>query len=124
MQSTATVAMFVKSILVAYLFAASVAQAAPQNYGDSSNNPTQFGPDSQVAASAVTSQPAYPVISSQVTGTTSHGAFSGMATTTGAVQSGPAAKSIPALGPNPTETYYNPTGELTKEEPAPYAPAG
>lgn len=111
-------------MLVAYLFMASVAQAAPQSYGDSGKDTTQFGPDSKVAASAVTSQSAYAIISSQVTGATSHGAFSGMATTTGAPQSGPAAKSIPALGPNPTETYYNPTGELTKEEPAPYAPAG
>ena len=86
---------------------------------------TTFGPDSQVPASPVVpSMAAYPIISSQVTGVTSHGPYSGEATTTGAVQSGPAAKSVPALGPNPTETYYNTNGQLTKEEPAPYMPAG
>ena len=84
-----------------------------------------FGPDSQVSASAVPLTAAIPpIVSSQVTGPTSHGPYSGEATTTGALQSGPAAQSIPALAPNPTATYYNANGELTEVEPAPYTPAG
>ena len=81
-------------------------------------------PDSQVPATFLPSASAYPVISSEVTGVTSHGPYAGVPTTTGAPQSGPAAKSIPALPPNPTATYYNSDGGLTKEEPAPYTPAG
>jgi len=65
-----------------------------------------------------------PVRSSQVTGATSHGPYSGAATTTGAPQSGPASASIGTLPLNPTATYYNTNGLLTKEEPAPYTPAG
>lgn len=56
-------------------------------------------PYSLPAASA----PIAPIVSSQVTGVTSHGSYQGPApTTTGAPQSGPAAQSIPALPPNPT----------------------
>ncbi|KAL9049513.1 MAG: hypothetical protein Q9162_007184 [Coniocarpon cinnabarinum] len=84
-----------------------------------------FGPDSQVSASqVVNTAPIVPIRSSQVTGATSHGPYSGTPTTTGAPQSGPAASSVAAMPPNPTATYYNANGELTEEEPAPYTPAG
>jgi len=43
---------------------------------------------------------------------------------TGAPMSGPAAASVGTLPPNPTATYYNANGLLTKIEPAPYTPAG
>lgn len=62
------------------------------------------GSASQAPASLpAPSAPIAPIISSQVTGVTSHGPYRGPApTTTGAPQSGPAAPSIPALPPNPT----------------------
>ena len=82
------------------------------------------GMDSQVAASTVPSMSAYDLVSSQVTGPTSHGPYEGTPTITGAPQSGPAATSLPNLGPAPTATYYNANGELTEEEPLPYTPAG
>ena len=85
---------------------------------------TKFGPDSQIAYSQVPTLSAPQIRSSQVTGATSHGPYSGVPTTTGAPQSGPAAKSIGTLPPNSTATYYNANGLLTKEEPAPYTPAG
>ncbi|KAF2673203.1 hypothetical protein BT63DRAFT_149401 [Microthyrium microscopicum] len=91
---------------------------------------TVFGPDSTVAAIA-TSPPkgtesgaAPPRVSSDPTGHTSHGPFSGTATTTGAVTRAFLASSIPALPPNPTATYYNTDGYLQHDEPAPYTPAG
>lgn len=85
---------------------------------------TKFGPDSQVAYSAVPSLSAPELVSSQVTGSTSHGSYSGTKTATAALMSGPAAKSIGTLPPNPTATYYNKNGLLTQVEPAPYTPAG
>ncbi|RDW80925.1 hypothetical protein BP5796_05623 [Coleophoma crateriformis] len=65
-----------------------------------------------------------PIISSQVTGVTSHGPFTGTATTTGAVSNAPAGTAIPALPPNPTALVYNPNGTLNNQEPIPYQPAG
>ncbi|KAL9108113.1 MAG: hypothetical protein Q9227_007089 [Pyrenula ochraceoflavens] len=80
------------------------------------------------AASAYTTdssgQPAPTVISSQVTGVTSHGPFSGTPTTTGALTTDTLAASVPALPVNPEETTYPSNGELTAPEPAPYTPAG
>ncbi|KAK4981535.1 hypothetical protein LTR66_009907 [Elasticomyces elasticus] len=90
-----------------------------------------FGPDSTVSAIHTTapngtmSGAAAPLRSSVLTGTTSHGPFSGTATTTGAVMANSTvALTIPTLPPNPTATYYNTNGKLTKPEPAPYTPAG
>jgi hypothetical protein len=66
-----------------------------------------------------------PVVSSQVTGVTSHGAYNGSApTTTGAVSNSPAATAIPMLPPNPTALKYNPNGLLNDQQPIPYQPAG
>lgn len=96
---------------------ASVALAAPKLA-------TKFGPDSQVPYQTVPVLSAPPVRSSQVTGATSHGAYKGTATTTGAPQSGPAKTYQTPLPPNPTATYYNKDGKLTQEEPLPYTPAG
>lgn len=91
---------------------------------------TSFGPDSQVSATPTTvptgieSGAAPPRVSSDVTGPTSHGPYSGTPTTTGAVTNSVLASSIPALPPNPTATYYNPNGALLSPEPAPYTPNG
>lgn len=65
-----------------------------------------------------------PVVSSQVTGPTSHGPFSGQPTTTGALSNTVLAASIPALPPNPTATTYPSDGELHDPQPAPFTPAG
>jgi hypothetical protein len=91
---------------------------------------TAFPPDSQVAAiptsppKGTASGAAPPRIISDPTGPTSHGPFSGTPTTTGALKTAILASSIPALPPNPTATYYNAHGMLTKPEPAPYTPNG
>lgn len=79
------------------------------------------------AASATPVQPAVPeppVRSSQVTGATSHGPFSGSPTTTGALSLSVLAASIPALPPNPTATTYPSDGQLHDPQPAPFVPAG
>lgn len=86
--------------------------------------PSLFSSDSAVAYTLPPSLPVVPIRSSQVTGATSHGPFSGTPTIVGAPQYGPAAASIGTLPPNPTATYYNTNGLLTQEEPAPYTPAG
>jgi len=66
-----------------------------------------------------------PIVSSQVTGVTSHGPYNGPPpTTTGAVSNAPAMTAIPMLPPNPTATIYNPNGELNNQMPIPYQPAG
>lgn len=67
--------------------------------------------------------PVAPVVSSQVTGVTSHGPYSGTPTTTGAVSNSPLGTAIPMLPPNPTATY-SPNGLLHDPEPIPYQPAG
>merc|ERR1712093_461327 len=64
-----------------------------------------------------------PIVSSQVTGVTSHGPYSGTPTTTGALSNSPAGTAIPMLPPNPTATY-NPDGTLHDQQPIPYTPAG
>ena len=70
-------------------------------------------------------QAAPPRISSVVTGTTSHGPYSGTPTTTGAVQASTTlSKTIAPLPPNPTHTYYNPKGVLLDPAPMPYQPHG
>jgi hypothetical protein len=65
-----------------------------------------------------------PIISSQVTGVTSHGPFTGTPTTTGAASKSPLGTAIPILPPNPTALVYNPNGTLNNPEPIPYQPAG
>lgn len=77
-----------------------------------------------VPASSVVSAPLPPVVSPDTTGTTSHGPFSGVPTTTGALSLSVLAASIPALPPNPTATTYPSDGQLHDPEPAPYTPAG
>ncbi|KAI9721040.1 MAG: hypothetical protein M1812_002521 [Candelaria pacifica] len=82
---------------------------------------------SYISASATNVQPpvpAPPVRSSQVTGVTTHGPFSGTPTTTGALTTDVLAASIPMLPPNPTATTYPSDGQLHNPEPAPYTPAG
>jgi hypothetical protein len=137
--------MYSKSILAsACLTAVAIAAPAPQVSGYTNADVTfaqtpsplgplasTFGPDSQVPYTPTTppsgTQPgAAPTrISSNPTGPTSHGPYSGTATTTGAVMNpsilGP---SIPMLPPNPTATYYNADGTLKNPQPAPYTPAG
>ncbi len=90
---------------------------------------SSFGHDSIIPASptdAPTSgtAAAAPQRSSIPTGATSHGPFSGTATTTGAVTTTALAQTISPLPLNPTATYYNTNGKLTQPEPIPYAPAG
>jgi hypothetical protein len=92
---------------------------------------TSFGPDAQVSAiltrppSGTESGAAPPRVTSNPTGYTSHGPFSGTPTTTGAVQASTTlALSIGPLPPNPTATYYNAEGKLLQPAPAPYTPDG
>lgn len=65
-----------------------------------------------------------PVVSSQVTGVTSHGPYSGTPTTIGAVTTIALASYVPVLPPNPKETGYVADGLLHEPEPVPYQPAG
>jgi len=95
--------LFSISIWLAYLGERAVAAPAPQA-------PTKVAP---------------PRISSNPTGVTSHGPFSGIPTTTGAVKAlTTLAMSIDPLPPNPTATYYNTNGKLLNPAPAPYTPNG
>jgi len=92
--------------------------------------PSSFGTDSAVPAIATTaptgtqSGAADTQRSSIVTGATTHGPFSGTATTTGAVSNSPISATIPTLPPNPTATYYNTNGLEQNREPIPYEPVG
>jgi hypothetical protein len=86
---------------------------------------TVFGPDIQVPGIATTPTFTAPVRSSILTGATSHGPYSGVATTTGAVKASETlGASVPPLPPNPTATYYNTNGGLQNPAPAPYIPYG
>lgn len=86
---------------------------------------TSFGPDSQISAIVPTPGFQPPQVSSQETGTTSHGPYSGTPTIIGAAN-GPTtlAASVGTLPPNPTATYYNSAGVPLNPFPAPYTPAG
>lgn len=78
-----------------------------------------------VSAIPGATNPIPPVISSQVTGVTSHGPYRGPApTVTGALQNSAAGTAVPFLPPNPTALVYNPNGQLNNQEPIPYQPAG
>ncbi|KAL9104562.1 MAG: hypothetical protein Q9187_008885, partial [Circinaria calcarea] len=99
----------------AILALAPVAIAAPAPQADYFSAPATYEP---------APVPPPPVVSSQVTGTTTHGPFSGVPTTTGALSTIVLAASIPALPPNPTATTYPSDGELHAPQPAPYTPAG
>ena len=90
---------------------------------------SSFGPDSQVpytptAPPKTGAAAAPPLRSSDFTGPTSHGPYSGAPTTTGAVSNIVLASSVGTLPPNPTATYYNPKGLMLNPQPAPYVPAG
>ncbi|THY35672.1 hypothetical protein D6D01_01150 [Aureobasidium pullulans] len=97
---------------------------------DLENIATSFGTNSQVnaiptqAPNGTMSGAAAPLRSSLVTGSTSHGPYSGTPTTVGAVTTATLGLTVSAMGPNPTATYYNTNGMLTQPEPAPYTPAG
>jgi hypothetical protein len=88
-----------------------------------------MSPKSLLAASVLAlasvsfAAPAPPVVASFL-GATSHGLFSGIPTTTGALSTSVLAASIPALPPNPTATTYPSDGQLHDPQPAPYTPAG
>jgi hypothetical protein len=70
------------------------------------------------------SGPVPPVVSSEVTGPTSHGPYSGQPTTTGALSEPPLASAITPLPPSPV-TYTNTNGELQATYmPVPFQPAG
>ncbi|KAK5125628.1 hypothetical protein LTR85_011902 [Meristemomyces frigidus] len=94
--------------------------------------PTSFGQDSILSAiiSPAPSTGLYAADtqrSSLPTGETTHGPYSGVPTTTGAVMNTPVVYpqgTIPALPPNPTATYYNTDGALQHAEPIPYTPYG
>ncbi|MCJ1334926.1 hypothetical protein MMC09_000192 [Bachmanniomyces sp. S44760] len=107
--------MFSKSILSAALALAPAAFAAPA---------PQAAYFSAPASASDAPVPAPTVRSSQVTGITSHGPYSGTPTTVGALTTVVLAASIPALPPNPTATTYPSDGQLHDPEPAPYTPAG
>ena len=138
--------MFSRSILAAAVLSG-LADALPAPVGSSgypnadapfgdysttpiSNTPMSFGMDSQISA-VETSAPSFgqpgaadTQRSPIVTGTTSHGPYSGTPTTTGAVSNSPTGTAIPALPRNPTATYYNTDGQLQHQQPIPYAPYG
>jgi Ferritin-like domain len=104
---------YVQAVGLLALAAAVVAAPAPQVTTDAA-------PTTTAAPSATVP----PVVSSQVTGPTSHGPFSGTPTTTGALSLDVQAASIPALPPAPGATTYPSDGELHDPEPAPYTPHG
>lgn len=91
---------------------------------------TSFGPDSTIPAqytiapNGTESGAAAPLRSSLVTGSTTHGPYSGTPTTTGAVTTATEGLTVGTLPLNPTATYYNTNGKLQNVEPAPYTPAG
>jgi len=125
---------FTSTVLAALAAAAPKPQVAGYTNADASFSVTEptgsiatsFGPDSQVAAQEPTlAAPAPPRRSSDVTGATSHGPFSGTPTTTGAAK-GPSiiGTAIAPLPPNPTATYYNTDGSPQNPMPIPYTPAG
>lgn len=103
----------------------------PQTPSPLSGVPTSFGKNSQIEAINTAppkpgqSGAAPPRVASVLTGPTSHGPYKGPApTTTGALMNSPEAKTIPALGPDPTATYYNPEGVLLNQQPAVGVPKG
>ncbi|KAF2501058.1 hypothetical protein BU16DRAFT_476543 [Lophium mytilinum] len=86
---------------------------------------TSFGPDSQVPATATSDASPPPLVSSDFTGATSHGPFSGTPTITGAANAPTTLASEVAPMPlNPTATYYNTNGLPQNPAPAPYTPNG
>ena len=114
--------MYARSVLGAALAIAPAALAAP------APQVTSFGPDSQVSYTPQsTAGPDYPVVVEEngYLSATFHGPYTGTPTTIGAAN-GPTtlAASIPALPPNPSETYYNTEGVPLNPLPAPFTPAG
>ncbi|KAH7400828.1 ferritin-like domain-containing protein [Phaeosphaeria sp. MPI-PUGE-AT-0046c] len=121
------------TVLAALAAAAPKPQVAGYTNADASfsvseptgNVASVFGPDSQIPARPTVPGPAPPRRSSDVTGATSHGPYSGTPTTTGAAKA-PAilGTAIEPLPPNPTATYYNTNGKPQNPMPIPYTPAG
>jgi hypothetical protein len=135
--------MFLKAGIAASFIAGAAAIPAATTPASSSTGyslPYSYNQQPSINSAAVSSAAAYtgipaseipganvpvvPVISSQVTGVTSHGPFSGTPTTTGALSNTPANTTIPMLPPNPTALRYNPNGTLNDQQPIPYTPAG
>ncbi|KAF2268027.1 hypothetical protein CC78DRAFT_558601 [Lojkania enalia] len=87
--------------------------------------PSSFGRDLQVPAIETSASSAYPRVSSDLTGQTSHGPYFGTPTATGAIMADTTlAQSISPHPPNPTATYYNAEGVLLNPALAPYVPNG
>ncbi|KAI6806181.1 hypothetical protein KC332_g13259 [Hortaea werneckii] len=89
--------------------------------------PTSFGMNSQIPASHVSADVGASQVSSYPTGHTSHGPYSGTATTTGAVMNTPYVYPEGTIPTGPlaaTKTYYNTNGMLQTNQPIPYTPAG
>lgn len=81
-------------------------------------------PAPQLPTLSAATAPIAPVRSSQVTGPTSHGPFSGTPTVTGALMNGvPTAQTIAPV-PAPSPSYINNNGLLQRPEPIPYQPNG
>ncbi|KAH3917498.1 hypothetical protein HBI56_108620 [Parastagonospora nodorum] len=124
---------FTSTVLAALAAAAPAPQVAGYTNADASfsvSDPvgsiaTSFGEASQIPAQPTAPGSAPPRRSSDVTGATSHGPYSGQATVTGAAQA-PATlgTAIEPLGPAPTATYYNTNGLPQNPMPIPYTPAG
>jgi hypothetical protein len=72
----------------------------------------------------LTSEPTATASAVPVTNVTSHGPFTGTATTTGALSTTVLAPAIPILPPPPGADAYPADGELHAPQPAPYTPDG
>lgn len=133
--------MFSKSLVVAALWVAAVVAAPAPQVPDNtdaevpSEEPTSSGEPASIKSEIApipTSPPrgdepgaAYPPIVDGLTGPRPEGPYSGTPTTTFAVTAETTlAPSIAPLPPNPTHTYYNPSGTLLHPAPAPFVPAG
>lgn len=124
---------YASTLLTAFVAAAPAPQVPGYTDADASFSVSQptgsvatsFGENSQVPAIQTSAPSAYPRVSADPTGATSHGPFSGTPTTTGALQANTTlASAIAPLPPNPTHTYYNADGLLKNPAPAPYTPYG
>lgn len=109
-----------------YTGASHITQASSAPYG--TEVASVFGPGKQVSAVATSAAASAipPRVTSDLTGTTSHGPFTGVATITGAANASTTlfASIAGPLPPNPTATYYNTNGLPQNPMPAPFTPAG
>jgi hypothetical protein len=83
-------------------------------------------PAPQLPTESAATAPIAPVVSSQVTGATSHGPFptDGVITTTGALSKGVPTMVTLSPVPAPSPSYVNTNGELQDDQPLAYTPAG